>query len=127
MNVNVGTVDRVLRVLVGLALITAAATGRIGLWGWLGVLPLATGLFRYEDSGLLDRTHVRWFTRVTMLEMFTQAGWKVEHAFSRRLPQPAPPALLAGIRAIAEAAGSDGEQALQDAEAFQFLFKLRPA
>jgi len=46
MNVNVGTVDRVVRVVVGLALITAAATGRIGLWGWLGVIPLATGLMR---------------------------------------------------------------------------------
>jgi SAM-dependent methyltransferase len=94
---------------------------------WSVQMRLATGLFRYEDSGLLDRTHVRWFTRVTMLEMFTQAGWQVEHGFSRRLPQPAPTALLAGIRAIAEAAGADGEQALQDAEAFQFLFRLRPA
>ena len=47
MKVNVGTVDRVLRVLVGLILITAAATGRIGVWGWIGVLPLATGLFRF--------------------------------------------------------------------------------
>jgi len=47
MKINVGTVDRVVRVLVGLALISAAATGRIGLWGWLGVLPLATGLFRF--------------------------------------------------------------------------------
>lgn len=46
MKINVGTVDRVLRVLLGLALISAAATGRIGLWGWIGVLPLATGLFR---------------------------------------------------------------------------------
>ncbi len=47
MNTNVGTVDRVLRVLVGLILITAAATGRIGVWGWIGVVPLATGLFRF--------------------------------------------------------------------------------
>jgi hypothetical protein len=47
MKINVGTVDRVVRVLVGLALISAAATGRIGLWGYLGVLPLATGLFRF--------------------------------------------------------------------------------
>ena len=47
MKMNVGTVDRVLRVLVGLILITAAATGRIGVWGWIGVVPLATGLFRF--------------------------------------------------------------------------------
>jgi hypothetical protein len=46
MKINVGTTDRVVRVLVGLGLITATATGYIGMWGWLGVVPLATGLFR---------------------------------------------------------------------------------
>lgn len=47
MKANVGSVDRILRVLVGLGLIGAAATGYIGAWGWLGVVPLATGLFRF--------------------------------------------------------------------------------
>ncbi|MBN8747966.1 Uncharacterised protein [Xylophilus ampelinus] len=47
MQANVGTVDRVLRVLVGLVLIGLALTGTIGAWGWIGLLPLATGLLRY--------------------------------------------------------------------------------
>eukprot|EP01037_Dinobryon_pediforme_P008748 gene8748-8839_t len=47
MNINVGTADRVLRVLAGLVLIALAATGTVGWWGWLGVVPLATGLFRF--------------------------------------------------------------------------------
>ena len=47
MNINVGTVDRVLRVLAGLVLIALAATGTVGWWGWLGVVPLATGLLRF--------------------------------------------------------------------------------
>ena len=38
MKINVGTADRVVRVLLGLGLITATATGHIGLWGWLGVV-----------------------------------------------------------------------------------------
>lgn len=46
MQVNVGGVDRVLRIVIGLALIAMAITGTIGAWGWLGVLPLATGLFK---------------------------------------------------------------------------------
>lgn len=91
---------------------------------WSVQMRLATGEFRYEDSGLLDRTHVRWFTRVTMLEMFTQAGWRVEHGFSRQLPQQAPAPLMAGIQAIAAAAGADPAQAAVDANAFQYLFKL---
>jgi hypothetical protein len=44
MKANVGSVDRVLRVLVGLLLMGLAAGGTIGWWGWLGVVPLLTGL-----------------------------------------------------------------------------------
>ncbi len=44
MTKNVGGVDRILRIVVGLALIAAAATGAIGVWGYIGLVPLATGL-----------------------------------------------------------------------------------
>jgi hypothetical protein len=47
MIANVGTVDRALRIVAGLALITAALMGWIGVWGWIGVVPLVTGLFRF--------------------------------------------------------------------------------
>ena len=46
MKVNVGGADRILRIVVGLALILLVLTGQIGAWGWIGVVPLATGLFR---------------------------------------------------------------------------------
>jgi hypothetical protein len=36
-------VDRVLRVIVGVALIGLAASGIVGLWGYVGVIPLLTG------------------------------------------------------------------------------------
>lgn len=41
---NVGTLDRFMRVLVGVALIAAVWFGSIGAWGWVGLLPLFTGL-----------------------------------------------------------------------------------
>jgi hypothetical protein len=44
MKVNEGTLDRAVRVLAGLLLIALALTGTIGVWGWIGVVPLATGL-----------------------------------------------------------------------------------
>ena len=47
MKANVGGIDRVLRILVGLVLIALAATDTVGWWGWLGVVPLATGLLRF--------------------------------------------------------------------------------
>lgn len=42
MKANVGGIDRVLRVVVGLGLIVAAATGTVGAWGWIGVVLLLT-------------------------------------------------------------------------------------
>jgi O-antigen ligase len=47
MKTNVGGLDRILRIAVGLVLITLAATGTVGVWGWIGVVPLLTGLFRW--------------------------------------------------------------------------------
>jgi hypothetical protein len=44
MKSNVGGIDRILRITVGLVLVGLAATGTVGWWGWLGVVPLATGL-----------------------------------------------------------------------------------
>jgi len=43
MKANVGTIDRVLRILAGVVLIALTLTGTIGLWGWIGLVPLATG------------------------------------------------------------------------------------
>lgn len=44
MTKNVGGIDRILRIVAGLALIILAAMGAIGPWGWLGVIVLATGV-----------------------------------------------------------------------------------
>ncbi|WP_201276321.1 YgaP family membrane protein [Methylotetracoccus oryzae] len=40
---NVGKVDKTVRIAVGALLVVLAATGTIGVWGWIGLLPLATG------------------------------------------------------------------------------------
>lgn len=42
MKSNVGGIDRILRIALGIALIALTLTGTIGLWGWIGVVPLAT-------------------------------------------------------------------------------------
>lgn len=47
MRTNVGVLDRVLRITVGLSLIFLYALGEIGPWGMLGAVPLATGLLRF--------------------------------------------------------------------------------
>ena len=47
MKKNVGGIDRIARIVLGLALIGLAATHQIGSWGWLGLIVLATGLFSF--------------------------------------------------------------------------------
>jgi hypothetical protein len=44
MKRNVGSIDRILRVVIGLALVVMAATGTIAACGYIGVIPLVTGL-----------------------------------------------------------------------------------
>jgi cadmium resistance protein CadD (predicted permease) len=47
MKVNVGSTDRLIRVVVGVALIAAAVTGYIGMWGYIGIVPILTGTLRF--------------------------------------------------------------------------------
>lgn len=47
MQINVGSPDRIIRIVAGVALILLALTGTIGAWGWIGIVPLLTGVFRF--------------------------------------------------------------------------------
>src|SRR3989338_1308807 len=47
MKINVGSIDRILRIIAGLALIALTAAGIIGAWGWIGIVPLLTGIFKF--------------------------------------------------------------------------------
>ncbi len=47
MKANVGGIDRILRIAVGALLIVLAALNVIGAWGYIGIVPLLTGLFRF--------------------------------------------------------------------------------
>jgi hypothetical protein len=46
MTCNVGSIDRIIRILAGLALIAWALMGG-PVWAWIGVVPLATGVFKF--------------------------------------------------------------------------------
>lgn len=47
MKPNVGGVDKIVRIVVGVLLIVLALMGIGTPWTWIGVLPLATGLFNW--------------------------------------------------------------------------------
>ncbi|MBF0340284.1 MAG: DUF2892 domain-containing protein [Magnetococcales bacterium] len=47
MKANVGGIDRILRIVVGIALLSQVVVGLHTLWGLVGLIPLLTGLFRF--------------------------------------------------------------------------------
>ena len=43
-ELNVGTIDRALRILAGLVLVALAGFGHIAVWGFIGVIPIVAGM-----------------------------------------------------------------------------------
>jgi SAM-dependent methyltransferase len=93
---------------------------------WSVQARLNSGAFRYEESGLLDRTHLRWFTRITMIEMFLQAGFRIDAAFPRIFSHPATDKAIASIRQMARDLGTDPDMAATDALPLQYILRALP-
>jgi len=93
---------------------------------WSVQAKLSCGEFRYEDAGLLDRSHLRWFTRKTIIDMFTAAGFRITSGFPRVFTEPIRDKVLAAIRQMALTIGADPDQAASDATAFQYVIKAVP-
>ncbi len=47
MKTNLGGIDRAVRIVAGIVLITLVLMGTIGWWGWIGIVPLVTGVFGF--------------------------------------------------------------------------------
>jgi hypothetical protein len=47
LTANVGTTDRLIRIVVGVVLIALTLMGQIGIWGWLGLVLLATAFLKF--------------------------------------------------------------------------------
>lgn len=88
---------------------------------------LNTGEFRYEDMGLLDRTHIRWFTRKTIADLFHSTGFEIVEGGGRVLDEPQRDTGLEGVRALAKAIGTDAETAMNDATPFQWIIRAMVA
>lgn len=90
---------------------------------WSVQARLSIGDFRYENEGLLDRTHLRWFTRQTIIEMFHQAGFEIQEGVPRIFDEPGRERFLPMIGEMAKAAGADPEVAISDAIPLQYVIR----
>ena len=93
---------------------------------WSIQAKLSVGDFRYEDSGLLDRTHLRWFTRRTIYEMFENNGFKVVQDIPRIFQENSTSEILKSISHTAALCGFNPEIAIKDAIPLQYVIKAVP-
>ncbi len=84
---------------------------------------LSIGDFRYENEGLLDRTHLRWFTRQTIIEMFQGAGFEIQEGAPRIFDESGREHFLPIIGEMAKVAGADPEVAISDAIPLQYVIR----
>lgn len=87
---------------------------------------LSMGDFTYENSGLLDRTHLRWFTRRTIHEMFENTGFKVVKEIPRIFQENNSSEILKSISHTAALCGFNPELAMKDAIPLQYVIKAVP-
>ena len=95
---------------------------------WSIQAKLSIGDFRYENIGLLDKTHLRWFTRQTINEMFTNSGFEVVEVLSRVFNEPQKDEFLPIIRQLALKAGAKEHQLnsnINDAIPNQYVIRAK--
>lgn len=94
---------------------------------WSVQVRLNSGNLFYEDSGLLDRTHLRWFTRTTIIDLFKVTGFRIEAFVPRIFHEPQRERVADAIRMMSRLNGADPEQAVLDAMALQYVVRAVPA
>jgi hypothetical protein len=94
---------------------------------WSVQARLNCGPFRYEERGLMDRTHIRWFTKTTITELFRSTGFEIVDGDAVVRDDPHREAALVGIQALAAAIETDVEEAAANATAFQWIVRAIPA
>lgn len=93
---------------------------------WSMQVRLSIGDFQYQEQGLLDKTHLRWFTRKTMFEMFGRTGFEVDAVVPRIFDEPNRARFLPLIEALAARAGADPKAAASDAMPLQYVLRAKP-
>lgn len=91
---------------------------------WSMIARLLSGQWTYENAGLLDRTHLRFFTVETMIKMFQDAGWGSKIEAKPRILWPEKTAAhLEALLPAAKLLGIDEKQVVVNARAFQWVLR----
>lgn len=93
---------------------------------WSVQLKLLHGRLYYEKSGLLDRTHLRWFTRETIIKLFFDCGFKVELIEPRIFAREQDYEICKRIGEFAYVFGIDSNSAKNNALPIQYVLRAFP-
>lgn len=91
---------------------------------WSVIKGLLEGRWDYEDAGILDRTHLRFFTCSSLVSMFRDAGYEIAEGQTVRLVNDVP--MPTGIAAALANFGVDTQNLEEESQVYQFLLVSRP-
>jgi len=95
---------------------------------WSVWLQMALGDFKYMDSGLLDRTHLRWFSRATIITLLEEAGLHVLKGVKREYSEKNRELVIAAFLRFCQSIGiKELQQLEQDLKPQQYVFLAQKA
>jgi len=95
---------------------------------WTVLRALISGDLFYQRTGLLDVTHLRWFTGKTLVASLEHTGWTVLQGKARLFQEPGPERedFIAKLGVFAGAVGMDKESVMNHALVYQFVVLAKP-
>lgn len=93
---------------------------------WSIVASLIHGKFIYKDSGIMDRTHIRFFTENSIMEMFHKTGYHVNKLIGRSLGNKYLNPFLDHMQASVKNSGADWEKFKQRSAILQYIVIASP-
>lgn len=95
---------------------------------WTVLRALISGDLFYQRTGLLDVTHLRWFTGKTLIVSLEHTGWAVVQGKARLFHEPGPERedFIKKLGVFAEAVGIDKEFVMNHALVYQFVALVKP-
>jgi len=93
---------------------------------WSIIFGLISGNFDYAESGLLDKTHIRFFTKKTIISLFADCGYEIKSISPRIFNFPEQDKYLSLLKDISQKLQIDTSSAVVDSAAFQYTVHAVP-
>lgn len=92
---------------------------------WTILAGLIHGEWNYADFGLLDKSHLRFFTKKTMIELFETSGWYVETLTPRIFAANETDQAMSVFASLAQPFGLTPEQIRENLTVFQWVIRAQ--